>query len=52
MESIGDKMKKILKITLVMLTIFTLNIVPVYASTNTKERTEDNYLVEDLVTVT
>lgn len=52
MESIGDKMKKILKITLVMLTIFTLNIVPVYASTNTKERTEDNYLVEDWVTVT
>lgn len=52
MESIVDKMKKILKITLVMLTIFTLNIVPVYASTNTKERTEDNYLVEDWVTVT
>ena len=52
MESIGDKMKKIFKITLVMLTIFTLNIVPVYASTNTKERTEDNYLVEDWVTVT
>lgn len=45
-------MKNILKITLVMLTIFTLNIVPVYASTNTKERTEDNYLVEDWVTVT
>ena len=45
-------MKKIFKITLVMLTIFTLNIVPVYASTNTKERTEDNYLVEDWVTVT
>lgn len=52
MESIGDKMKKFFKITLVMLTIFTLNIVPVYASTNTKERTEDNYLVEDWVTVT
>ena len=45
-------MKKIFKITLVMLTIFILNIVPVYASTNTKERTEDNYLVEDWVTVT
>lgn len=45
-------MKKIFKITLVMLTIFTLNIVPVYASANTKERTEDNYLVEDWVTVT
>lgn len=45
-------MKKTFKITLVMLTIFTLNIVPVYASTNTKERTEDNYLVEDWVTVT
>lgn len=45
-------MKKIFKITLIMLTIFTLNIIPVYASTNTKERTEDNYLVEDWVTVT
>ena len=45
-------MKNILKITVIILTIFTLNITPVYASTNTKERTEDNYLVEDWVTVT
>lgn len=45
-------MKNILKIAVIILTIFTLNITPVYASTNTKERTEDNYLVEDWVTVT
>ncbi len=45
-------MKNILKITVIIFTIFTLSIIPVYASTNTKERTEDNYLVEDWVTVT
>ena len=45
-------MKKLYKISLLVIVSLVLNIVPVYASTNTKERSEQDYLVADWVKVT
>ncbi len=45
-------MKNSLKIVVVLLSIFIFNITIVSASTNTNERTENNYLVEDWVKIT
>lgn len=45
-------MKKLYKISLLVIASLILNIVPVYASTNTKERSEQDYLVADWVKVT
>lgn len=45
-------MKNVYKISLLVLVLLVLNIVPVYASTNTKERSEQDYLVADWVKVT
>ncbi len=45
-------MKRIYKISLLVILCLIINTIPVYASTNTKERSEENYLVADWIEVT